>query len=363
VDKRIDFLPAAAEEHSAAKHLDAGIGHSLDLDSLLTPRDPEDSGSISVRNAFGVKVPSDARASLLEALQRSVAEAREIPAETGNGAESVMPSIAPSGESPAVAPAPSLTAGAPGQPVTPDWALRTRQITREELADAMARRQSRVDASRRAIPLYQQASTWADLRSAVQAFCRGAGIDPGSLTAEAQAMLPLVAGQLLREAVVGLNDIAQARAAGEIGARAAAALPPAATGASNPLRSSTSVEQAIQRLFESHGRLYGGPVESLRDVLQEAKEHESALDAAMRAGLSAVLHQLSPANVADQFEQGRARMLAPSQDPRPKYWEYYADFYRLFTQQANGELPHPFVEAFSQEYARVRAELRQKRAS
>ena len=26
VDSRIDFLPAAAEEHSAAKHLDAGLG-------------------------------------------------------------------------------------------------------------------------------------------------------------------------------------------------------------------------------------------------------------------------------------------------------------------------------------------------
>jgi type VI secretion system protein len=362
VDKRIDFLPAAAEEHSAAKHLDSDIGHSLDLDSLLTPRDPEESGSISVRNAFGVKVPSEARASLLEALQRSVAETRDDAAPAGNGAaESVIPSIAPAGQSPAAAAPPSLNAGAPGQPVTPDWALRTRQITREELADAMARRQSRVDASRRAIPLYQQASTWTDLRSAVQAFCRGAGIDPASLTPEAQAMLPLVAGQLLREAVVGLNDLAQARAAGELGTRAAAALPPASTGASNPLRSSGSVEQAMQRLFESHGRLYGGPVESLRDVLQEAKDHEAALEAAMRAGLAAVLHQLSPANVADQFEQGRARMLAPSQDPRPKYWEYYADFHRLFTQQASGDLPHLFLEAFTQEYGRVRADLRQKR--
>mgnify|MGYP006137720957 CR=1 FL=1 len=39
------------------------------------------------------------------------------------------------------------------------------------------------------MPFYQQAATWSDLRSAVQAFCRGAGIDPSSLSAEAQAML------------------------------------------------------------------------------------------------------------------------------------------------------------------------------
>jgi type VI secretion system protein len=373
VDKRIDFLPAASEEHSAAKHLDAGIGHSLDLDSLLTPRDTAESGSISMRNAFGVKVTSDARAALLEALQRSVNEARETPPAHADGSsDSVIPPMGPredrgvapqqNAASAAAAAAPA-GAAATGQPVVQDWALRTRRITREELADAMARRQSRVDASRQAIPLYQQASTWTDLRSAVQAFCRGAGIDPASLSAEAQAMLPLVAGQLLREAIVGLNDISQARAAGAIGARAAASTPAPATGSSNPLRTSTSVEQAIQRLFESHGRLYGGPVESLRDVLQEAKDHEAGLEAATRAGLHAVLEQLSPANVADQFEQGRARMLPPGQDPRPRYWEHYADFYRLFTQQANGELPHPFVEAFSQEYARVRADLRQKRAN
>ena len=83
----------------------------------------------------------------------------------------------------------------------------------------------------------------------------------------------------------------------------------------------------------------------------------------MRAGMAAMLEQLSPANVADQFEQGRARMLAPGQDPRPKYWEFYADFYRVLKQQATGdELPRPYIEAFGEEYARVRAQLRSKRS-
>ena len=62
-------------------------------------------------------------------------------------------------------------------------------------------------------------------------------------------MLPLVAGQLLREAVVGLNDILRARATGAVAA-AVAAVPLAAGNSSNPLRSSTSIEQALQRLFE-----------------------------------------------------------------------------------------------------------------
>jgi type VI secretion system protein len=368
VDGRIDFLPTAGDEHSAAKHMDSDIGHSLDLDSLFTPREVDESGSISVRNAFGVRLNSDARAHLRETLQHSAETPVEAPAEppeferTGRIDPFVAASAAPARvDDAAVAAAPHGDAPAPA-PANQDWALSTRQITREELADALARRKNRVEARERSIPFHQQASTWSDLRSAVQAFCRGAGIDPASLSPEAQAMLPLVAGQLLREAVVGLHDISQARNSGPLGA-AIAALPAAPGSSSNPLRSSTSVEQALQRLFESHGRLYAGPVDSLRDVLQDTRDHEAALAAGMRAGLDTVMGQLSPANVADQFEQGRARVLAPGQDPRPKYWEHYSEFYRLLTQQAGAdELPRSFTEAYGQEYARVRAELRQKRS-
>ncbi len=242
-------------------------------------------------------------------------------------------------------------------PTDPDWNLKTRPITREELAAALARRQTRTDQRERSVPFHQQATTWTDLRSAVQAFCRGAGIEPASLTPEAQSMLPLVAGQMLREAVVGLSDVAQARAKATGTATAAGQ-----AGGSNPLRTSSSVDQAMQRLFESHGRLYGGPVEALRDVLQEMKDHEISVNAGVKAGLQAMLDQLSPANVADQFEQGRSRTLAPGQDPRPKYWEHYAEFYRMITQQVAGNgWPHPFTEEFNREYARMRAELRAKK--
>src|SRR4029450_9297961 len=181
------------------------------------------------------------------------------------------------------------------------------------LPDARARRQSRADARERSAPYHQQASTWADLRSALQAFCRGAGIELGSLTPEAQSMLPLLAGQLLREAVVGLIDLQQVRNKGTPAGRAP-------TG-STPLRTSQSVEQALQRLFESYGRLAGGPVDSMREVFVDIKDHEAASSGAFRAGLQGLLDQLAPANVADQFERGRSRALAPGQDPRPKYWE------------------------------------------
>jgi len=342
VDSRIDFLPAAAEEHSASKHLDQHIGADLDVDSLFQPRATEDSGEFQPRSVFGMTVPLTPRT-----IHKPVAEARaepepEPPASTGTPFRDARP------EAPASRPV------APVEPA-PDWAMRTRAMTRQELADAMARRQSRMEARQQTQPFHQQASTWTDLRSALQSFCRGAGIDPSALSAEAQSMLPLIAGQLLREAVVGLNDLGQSR---NKSATAAANGP---LGGSNPLRTSSSVEQALIRLFESHGRLYGGPVDALRDVLQEAKDHETAVQAGMEAGISTLLDQLSPTSVADQFEQGRARTIAPGQDPRPKYWEHFAELYRVITQNPSAGLPRAFTETFESAYAATREQLRSRR--
>lgn len=358
VDSRTDFLPAASEEHSAAKHLDEHIGVELDMDSLLTPR-PEDSGQFQPRTVFGMTVPIQARTIHRRPAPPPAETEPEPPASTGtpvrhggHAASAMDDEADPAAagmEPAAVTPAPDPVASGP------EWAMNTRALTRQELADAMARRQSRIESRQQVQPFHQQASSWTDLKSAVGAFCRGAGIEPSALSAEAQSMLPLVAGQLLREAVVGLNDLAQSRSKF---VPAVAGGPPVG---SNPLRTSSSVEQALVRLFESQGRVYGGPVDALRDVLQETKDHESAVQAGMQAGLEAVLGQISPTNVADQFEQGRARALAPGQDPRPKYWEHYTEFFRVITQHRNDGLPVPFSEAFAQAYTAARDELRAQR--
>ncbi len=345
VDSRIDFLPAAAEENSAAKHLDAGIAADLDVDSLFSRPDPDPSGSLPMRNAFGLKMPRD----------------RLLARPAGARPDRAPPHVAAEGpDAPDVPPPPAEAAPESSLPESPpDWALSTRAITRRELADAMARRQSRIAARQQVQPFHQQASTWSDLNSSVQAFCRGAGIEPAALSPEAQAMLPLVAGQLLREAVVGLNDLAQARAKSTPAtASGPSATPPAST---NPLRSSSGVDQALVRLFESHGRVQGGPVDSLRDVLQEGKDHEIAMQASLRSALDALLAQLAPENVASQFDQSRARSLAPGQDSRTGYWDYFTEFHRMLTQHPVEGLPHPFAEAFAQAYARTREELRSGR--
>jgi type VI secretion system protein len=50
-----------------------------------------------------------------------------------------------------------------------------------------------------------------DFDAGLAAFCRGAGIDPRTITAEARAAALQLAGQLLRESVLGLMDLNQSR--------------------------------------------------------------------------------------------------------------------------------------------------------
>jgi type VI secretion system FHA domain protein len=320
LDDRVDFLSKNEEQPAPFEHLDDDLGSPLNIDGLLGTSDPGESGSVPVGNAYGLKV----RGLLSERARRETGQ--RVPDEP-----------------------PPPPASAP-----PDWATRTRPVTRQELDEAIERRRSRQEPRPRPVPLHQQSSTWTDLHSAVQAFCRGAGVDPDSLSAEARAVLPLLAGQLLRELAVGLADIRQGRdpvfGDGPGSSRT--------VSGNNPLAGSTSIEQALQRLFESHGRIYGGAVESLRESLQEIKEHERASQRAMTEGLRALMRQMDPANVADQFDQGRARTRPSGEDLRPQYWEHYVNFHRLLSQGLEEGLPQPVLEAFQKAYRSAREQSR-----
>ncbi len=130
---------------------------------------------------------------------------------------------------------------------------------------------------------------------------------------------------------------------------------------SNPIRASENVEQALQRLFESHGRWQGGSIEAVRDAVQELRDHHDAEKAAVQAGVESVLERLSPTNMADQFEAGRAGRtqtgINGEADPRPRYWEHYTEFHRLLTQHRGEGLPPVYQEAYERTYQARRAEL------
>src|SRR5271154_5989914 len=116
------------------------------------------------------------------------------------------------------------------------------------------------------------------------AFCRGAGVDPRTITPEARGVALQLAGQLLREAVLGLMDLNQGR--NEFRNRFRISAPPN-DGPESPLNLSQGVDEALVRLLTTLSTR-AGSVEAIRHNFRELKAANTASLAATRAAFEAI---------------------------------------------------------------------------
>jgi len=176
VDARIDFLPASrTSTRPPSTWTPTWTSRSTRTSCSRRPIDPEESGPMHVRTAFGTGTP-------------------RRPADERARSDRAPPRVAPPALEPAAAMRPSRRGGQlPGGDAHP-----RRHAPGTRRRDG-ARQPARRPTAGAAVP-----PAGVDLgRPAVRAaglLPRGR-IDPSTLSPEAQAMLPLVAGQLLREAV------------------------------------------------------------------------------------------------------------------------------------------------------------------
>lgn len=186
-----------------------------------------------------------------------------------------------------------------------------------------------------------------DVQSGLQAFCRGAGIDPEKLPADAQTRLLHLTGQLLREALVGLKDLERSRS--EIRDRFRIELPPPEPDDPRPSLGRSTVDELVLQLLLQHESRSIDAVQWLREAVGEAKSHEQAAAQATRAAFIEFLDRLDPAELEARFERAARRGKARSAD-KAQYWELFTTFYRNLIEMPADHLPHTFVEAFAAAY-------------
>jgi type VI secretion system protein len=193
--------PSSAVKKSTANDL----GADLDLSQLLEPSDlsQNDSG-VRPRDAYGQAVQS--------ALSRSDASLHlQRDAETEAG----------------------------GTP----WHMMTRPLKVEgRSAESLRAESGAAPAARPPSPVLFDG----DFDVGLSAFCRGAGIEPRNISTEARGAALQLAGQLLREAVLGLMDLNQSR--NEFRNRFRIS-PPPNDGPESPLNFSKGVDEALVRLL------------------------------------------------------------------------------------------------------------------
>jgi type VI secretion system protein len=287
----------------------------IDINELLSGGAPEPdlatSGPFQIGNAFGMDV------------QRT--NARATATTGGNAAEkyediplSLPPNL------PSVPPGVSREAGI-------DWHLKTRRIQPEQK------------------PTDKQRGTdgLGELSAAMEAFFKGAGIDPASISTDSQVTMMTLAGQIMREVALGLMEALKTR--GDIKPRDNGHAPIQAMD-NNPLKVATSVDDALRKLLDTQNSRYMGPVEALRDSFTELRCHQQAVVAAMHAALNGAMNRVDPGELQERFDRSLNRGSLMGAANKLKYWDMYAEFFQVLNQRNSDGLPITYAEEFAQAY-------------
>jgi type VI secretion system FHA domain protein len=197
-----------------------------------------------------------------------------------------------------------------------------------------------------AVALYE-----GDFDIGLAAFCRGAGIELRSMSTETRGAALQLAGQLLREAVLGLMDLNQGRHEFRNKFKIAA---PAADRSESPLNFSQGVDEALVRLLTTLSTR-AGSVEAIRDNFRELKAQNSATLTATRTAFEEFLSRVDPKELEERFERASKRGVFGGQS-KAKYWELYSELFAGLAQRPADGFPHLFTEAFAKAYeAKLRA--------
>jgi type VI secretion system protein len=297
--------PSSAVRKSTANDL----GEDLDLSQLLELSDlsAADSG-VRPRDAYGQAMP-------------------------GRAAPTVQPSLEPDGDA----------AGTP-------WHMMTRPLKVEGLKPDRP-----PPPVRPANPVLFDG----DFDVGLTAFCRGAGIEPSAITTEARGAALTLAGQLLREAVLGLMDLNQSR--NEFRNRFRIS-PPANEGPESPLNFSRGVDEALVRLLTTLSTR-NGSVETIRTNFRELKAQNTATLTATRAAFEEFLGRVDPKELEERFDRANKRGVFGSQN-KGKYWDLYAEMFAGLAQRPADGFPHLFTETFAKSYeAKLRALVPPRRST
>jgi type VI secretion system protein len=176
-----------------------------------------------------------------------------------------------------------------------------------------------------------------DGQTSIEAFCRGAGIDPGRWPADTQARVLQLAGLLLREAVVGIKALALAQRELRVQANVEFGRDSTHEGLT-----ALPVEELLRRMLDQERRELDA-VQWLRDMLGSARRHDAATMRALSGALLEFTARLDPRALTQEHPDE-----LPLSEPVPSG---LTARFRSITETSGGKLPHLFSEAFARIFA------------
>jgi type VI secretion system protein len=182
-----------------------------------------------------------------------------------------------------------------------------------------------------------------DANNGLAAFCKGAGIAADHFAPELQSRMLHLAGQLVRETLVGLKDLERVRSAS---LRPLQIDLPVDSEDPRPSLSRASVEDLLVEVLSQHESRRLDAVQWLREVIDRAKKHDRATFEALRTALLDFIGRLEPAELELRFQR-HSRAAAGSS---ARHWELYTEFFRSIAARSDAQLPRVFLDTFSIAY-------------
>ena len=240
----------------------------------------------------------------------------------------------------------------PAQAGATPWHLLTRPVTAGTQPEARKPQAARGSVSEAAAagaaatPRAQPPPSFeTDVDAGFAAFCRGAGVSPRALPADARSAALQLAGQLLRESVLGLMELNQSSNEFRHRFHLAAV---ADEGADSPLNFSRGVEEALIRLLTRLSPR-AGSVEAIRQNFRELKAQNLATLDAMHAAFEEFLARMQPEELQQRFERAAQRGVFGAQN-KGRYWDLYAEMFAGLAQRPAAGFPHLYAEGFARAF-------------
>jgi type VI secretion system protein len=179
----------------------------------------------------------------------------------------------------------------------------------------------------------------------LDAFFRGAGLQPQRLDEKQAEQVLQRLGQIMREVVLGISENLHLRAEQKNVMRV-----PTTTiqpQNNNPLKFSASVEEALNNLLFREPAEYLAGVDAVRETFGDIKQHQQHLLAAVRTAVTDYIGRLDPEEVESKIGRGGALLGAAN---KLKYWDLYKDLHAVVAQAQPGQFPHQFIEELARAY-------------
>ena len=337
--------PDPTGEQMLDEHEITGVGIELLLteeDDDLLAADGGRSGTQSLKTITQHDIPQLELADDLPARRASPAPAAAKPlaSERAAAKPAASPAPAPSARAPA---GPVPLPAAPAKPTPSAAAAKPAGIA----APARPAAQTAAPARTQPAKTFATQSGGGKATSVLDAFFRGAGLDPKPMDEKAAELVLQRLGQLMREMIVGIAENLHVRAEQKNTLRV-----PNTTiqpQNNNPLKFAASVDEALQNLLFRESGEYMPAVEAVREVFVDVKLHQQALLGAMRAGLMSYVARLDPDELESKFTSGKRGPLINAAN-KLKYWDVYKDLYQVVTQHPPNQFPPQFLEELAQTY-------------